>query len=146
MPDPMFVELGAAEISEGDFLKQLDGALRKAFHELREYEQKSGSGTGVAKVVATIAIKRAKDMQEHYAINFGLKRTVPTSTVSSVVKEKGGRLLCRPQGSSHDTPDQRLLFDATGKPIAGVDPVTGEDYSARTDGKGVAGRLTGRTG
>jgi hypothetical protein len=45
MPDPMFVEL--------------DGALRKAFGELREYEQKSGSGTGVARALGRDA--------EHYA-------------------------------------------------------------------------------
>lgn len=145
MRDVAFVELGAAEISEGKFLEQLDAALRKAFRELGEYERSSDSTTGVAKVQATIAIKRAKDLKEHFVIQFAIKRSVPTATTGSVVKEQGGRLLCRPQGSAHDTPDQRLLFDAKGNPVAGVDPETGEDYSeARKDQ--VAGRLTGQTG
>lgn len=124
---PAFVELSVGLINEGKLLEQANRQLRAAFRELRNFEDETGEA-GKATVTVAVEIKKAKDLKEHYMVSYTVRKSTPTSKVGSVVKEKGGRLLCRPEGSASDTPDQGLLFNERGDAIAGTDPDTGESF------------------
>ena len=133
-PEPAYVELDAQHISEGKFLAAMNRRLRDAFKRLKEFEQEAGPGAGKVSVTGRVEIRRAKNLQEHYEVLFEVTAKTPTMKVGSVVKEKNGRLLCRPQGSAEDSPDQQLLFDAAGNQVGGIDPDTGEVYGPAPEG------------
>lgn len=136
-----YLELSTDLIAEGKFKKKVDAEIRRVFRELREYEAEVGK-TGKAVINAKITINSAKGMNDHYQVKFVVKSAVPVVESSTLVKQKNGRLLCRPEGSAEDSPDQAILqFDDQGNPVAGVDPDSGEEYGTAPQESGVVGRV-----
>jgi hypothetical protein len=130
------VELCTDLIDEGGLKRAMDRAIGRTLRELRDYERDTLDRGGEVSVQATIRVKRSPGTSEHFDVVYHVTTKVPTPKHKSQVKERGGRLLCQPSGSSDGDPDQMLFFDSRGRiigpsgPGENVDPATGEVVDA----------------
>jgi hypothetical protein len=124
------LQIGIELIDEGQFIKQVNAAIRKAYKNLREFEQQTEVKTGKAVVQIGVSIQRMKDSETYFVVKTTLNVKTPSAPEkASVVVEKSGHLLCQPIGTNEE-PDQQLIFDAKGRIISGgpitIDGKTGE--------------------
>ena len=140
VPAGAMMELNLDLIGEGSFRRKFERAIRRAVKELLAYEQETQDQKGKSQVVAKITVARLPSAKDHFNVSFNVKTATPTANEVSVVKARGGRLLCQPVGASEWNPDQQVLFDAQGRAIQGTDPDTGEVVSGEGE-KDVAGKI-----
>lgn len=141
IPAGAFVELNIDAIAEGKCRRDFERKLRRAYKELMEYEKETGDTKCKSVVLLKVTISRMAAAKEHIAITHNTKLSTPTVSEVSIVRERGGRLLCQPVGASEFDPDQQVLFDSLGRPIQGVDPETGEAFGDEAKQKDVAGKI-----
>ena len=139
VPANAYVELNTDLIDEGGLRQELDQRLGQAFRQLLERESATGDKTAKAVISCRITIERGKDSEQFWRITHSVNHAVPPIDKTSLVRGAGGRLICQPEGSSDDDPDQMHLFDAQGQPRGTLNTETGEIEQP----SGVAGKLGG---
>ena len=125
IPSGAMVEINTDLIDEGKLKREMDDAIREAHEALVKRRESKATG-GACKVTVEIEIGYDPDMRDTVAIKYSVSLKTPKNQSVSLVKEKGGRLLCQPSGSNADAPEQQQLFDGAGRPIGKVDTRTGE--------------------
>jgi len=133
------IEVTADLIAEGRMIRQINAAIREAFAALEE-RREDGQTTGACTITATIAIGYDPQLRDHVTLKHCVTLKTPKNEETSLVKAKGGVLLCQPTGADDSDPEQQRLFDAQGRPIGVLDPRTGEI----TDLDDVAGKISVR--
>ena len=141
IPADAYIELSVNNINEGDFVKQIDDAIRLGVVELLRWEQVMHRRDAAVTISPKIKIKRASD--ELMQINASLSTSVPSITCESSYRLMENKLLCQLEGSSKENPDQMKLFDFRGRPKGVLDKVTGE--LIEDDGQEVAGKINGES-
>jgi hypothetical protein len=126
VPSGAMVELTADLIDEGLFLKQLNIKLRKAHRELKEYVDETGDGKAKAVLMCRVELCYDADAEDFIAITHNVGTRIPTPKKKTFVKERGGRMLVQPIGSTDSSPDQMSLFDREGRVIGRLNTRTGE--------------------
>jgi hypothetical protein len=139
-PAGAMLELSLALISEGKLAAQIDEAIKQAHSALLGYREATGDPTGKAGVNIKIELKHDKDMQDVVVITHGVSVDYPKRTDSSFAKEKNGRLLVQPIGSTQDSPDQQVIFDSRGRSIGVIE---GGEFKPRLEEPAVAGKIAG---
>jgi len=135
------IEATIDAIDEGAFRKELDQALRAGHRELERYAEETGDRTGSVTITASISLNLPKDLDDHVHITTSVNKKLPVRKRGTLVKSKGGRMLCQPSGSSAESPDQQVLFDARGVCIGTVDKSTGELIEDDDETRAVAGEI-----
>jgi len=125
LPSGTMVELSTGLIGEGKFIEEIDRALAEAAAALVK-RKSSGERSGSCKITATIDVGYDPDIEDHVTVVHCVVLKTPKNEKMTLVKEKGGRLLCDPSGSTASTPDQLRLFDRNGRPTGVLDTRTGE--------------------
>jgi len=128
IPAGAMVELDPSLINEGEFLREMKDAIEQAYAVLNKRAE-LGNRSGKAVVSIDIALAFPKDIDNHIELVTCIVVKRPKTGKKTIVKEKNGRLLCQPIGTTADTPDQQRLFDAFGQPIGAIDRSTGEVLS-----------------
>lgn len=136
LPADTYVELTTDLVGEGKLVEEMDAAIREAHTALRSRRERGETG-GACTITATITLAYDPQFKEHVLIKHAVGLKTPKNEYSTMVKEKGEVLLCQPEGSNAETPDQLRLFDASGRPRGVLDKRTGEV----TEAKDVAGRV-----
>lgn len=138
VPHGSMVEITTELIGEGALLREMNQALKEAHAALLKRREDGQTG-GACKISVEVTMGYDPDMRETVAITHCVTLKTPKNQSVTLVKEKAGRLLCQPSGSSTDIPEQQRLFDAQGRPIGLVDRRTGEVI----DEQPVAGKIGG---
>ena len=125
LPAGAMVELDPSLINEGEFLREVKEAIEAAYGVLNKRAE-MGNRSGKAVVTCDISLAFPKDIDNHVEITTCITVKRPKTGKKTIVKEKNGRLLCQPIGTTADTPDQKRLFDGHGRPIGAIDRKTGE--------------------
>lgn len=140
IPQGNYVELNIDHIDEGDFRKQLEDTIRRAFEQLIEREKISDDRSGKAKIKCELMIER--ESEKYFSIKTKVDHKVdPLPARSYQFREGGGKMLTNPDDSLNDT-DQLRLFDKHGKSAGAVDLQTGEVLDEEAD-TSVAGKVGG---
>lgn len=125
LPEGAMVEISTDLIDEGRLKLQIDEALREA-HAALMRRREAGQTGGECKISVDISMGYDPDMRETVTLTHCVSLKTPKNQSVSLVKEKAGRLLCQPSGSSTDIPEQQRLFDAQGRSLGVLDLETGE--------------------
>lgn len=125
LPTGAMFELDVHLIDEGRLVRQINESLREAHRALLRRKDEGTTG-GACKITVDISMGYDPDMRETVCITNSVTLKTPKNESVTLVKEKAGRLLCQPTGSSEDAPEQQRLFDAAGRAIGLFDPKTGE--------------------
>lgn len=125
LPSGAMVEINTDLIGEGSLKREMDQAIKEA-HAALVKRREAGQTGGACKISVEISIGYDPDMRETVEIKHVVTLKTPKNESVSLVKEKGGLLLCQPTGSSEDAPEQQRLFDGAGRPIGVLDKSTGE--------------------
>lgn len=126
IPSGAMVEMTADLIGEGSMVREINQSLREAHAALGKRRDDFGKTDGACKITVEIEVGYDPEMRETVTIKHCVTLRTPKNAVLTLAKDKGGHLLCQPNGSSEDTPDQQRLFDGSGRPIGLVDRRTGE--------------------
>jgi hypothetical protein len=140
LPDGAMVEISTDLIDEGKLKIQMDEALREA-HAAMLRRKEAGQTGGECKISVEISMGYDPDMRDMVTLTHCVTLKTPKNQSVSLVKEKAGRLLCQPSGSSSDVPEQQRLFDSNGRVIGVIDVQTG----VLTDEPTVAGTIRAAT-
>lgn len=126
-PADAYVEVTVETIGEGNrrLTTQINESLREAFRGLVDRRDR-GESAGTARITAEIRLEWNPDARDHVNIVHSVSLKTPKVEVGSIVKERGGRMLCQAEGSSMEPPEQMRLFDSMGRPRGTMDRVTGE--------------------
>jgi len=142
IPPGHYVEVSLDMLENGNFRRRFDDAVREAYREFLQYEAASAKRDGSFTVTVKITGQRMKGSEEHLALKTTITKTVPPLHQISLVRGTEDRLVCQPEGSGPDDPDQLRLFDAHGRPKGLLDKATGELVEEpHTAGK-IAGKAT----
>lgn len=144
LPAGAMIELDTNGVDEGKFRRQLDRALSEGHIALKKYREDTGDGKGKVEIVAKLVMAYDPDAEEYLTIDHVVKTRIPVKVRRTIVKEKNGRMLCQPTGSSPDSPDQQRLFDGQGRPIGTIDKSTGELVPEPEDREASVPRVAGR--
>ena len=134
VPPGSYVQVGVQDLADGEALAEVNAAIGEAYRRLTEYQAKSGTSKGRARVTLVIELMRVPDSEGTFMLSHTVALKTPTRTQVSTARAAGAVLLCQPQGASGSDPDQmRLAFDrngveldAAGRPKGATDhPVAG---------------------
>jgi hypothetical protein len=116
VPPGAFVEVDVTNISEGDFVAEVNEKVRKAMSELFDYEKRTGDMGGLIEVTAKIKVSRFPNTKNLFNIETQVTSKIPVLTRASEATERGGKLLCQPVGTNDDA-EQQLFYDGQGRVI-----------------------------
>lgn len=139
--DGLMIELTAAEISEGQFVAEINEALAEAV-KILTHRRDSFRTPGKVSIRAEITVEFDQDMPDTLAIFSWVNTKTPKEESKTLAREAGGRLLVQPSGGSEDDPLQQKLFDPkSGRVVSIIDRATGEVRPAAEEA--VVGKVGG---
>ncbi len=139
VPAGMYVEVDVDLIDEGQFKKRLNEALARGFRDLMEWEESTGRSDGALQVKALIKVSRMSKSDTLFHIEAEVNGKIPPVRSDSCATGGEKRLICQPEGTRDDDPDQIKLFDRRGRPKGGIDLSTGEVIDPAPDVVGSVG-------
>jgi len=125
IPSDMLCELTVDLIDEGKLVAAINSAISEAGRALRLRRDRGDSG-GKCSVSVRIELEYDPEIRDRLMVTTWCDLKTPRNERVSEAKELGGRVLCRPEGTSEDPVDQLRLFNRDGKAVATLDLGTGE--------------------
>lgn len=138
LPSNTMIELGLKEIGDGDFVQEMGDRLKEGHEALKKHFAKTQSRKGKVTITGRITMAYDPKIDGMVSIEHIVEIKVPKHNRATLVKEKDGRLLVRPDGSP-DIEQMRLFDDLSGKPLGVYDPSTGEIKAEKVPA--VAGKI-----
>jgi len=118
LPADTYVEITVERVAEGQFCEEITAALREAHAALAKRRDRGELG-GECVLTATVRIGYDPALKEHVRLVHAVSLRTPKNECVTVVKERGGALLCQLSGSTGDSPDQATGEVHETKEVAG---------------------------
>lgn len=124
LPTGTLAEISINLINRGEFVQEVNNKIREGHAALKEHYRRTGSKKG--KVVIGMRLEMAYDpkIDGHVAIDNSIDMKVPKISKATLIKEREGKLLVRPEGDVDI--DQLHLFDEQGHPLGTYDEESGK--------------------